>query len=157
MREKAWLQKDYNTKRTNVLQNLFVFWTLINNPETDSWAVSYANRPCEENWEVWRSEGRHFFIHIKKPSADGRNAQGNYRVTHGVRFATRMPRHSWIRAGKELEQDEPTGKLLKVSCNADGIGYEWKPNELYQSAIRVLSQHLCRKKVISQIIRKEGC
>ena len=49
------------------------------------------------------------------------------------------------RVGKELEQEEPTGKLLKVSCNADGIGYEWKPNELFSNSY-----------IITAFMQKEG-
>ena len=51
------------------------------------------------------------------------------------------------RVGKELEQEKPAGNELKVSCNADGIGYEWKPKELY------LISNSC---IITAFMQKEG-
>ena len=51
------------------------------------------------------------------------------------------------KGGKGTRAGVATGKLLKVSCNADGIGYEWKPNELY------LISNSC---IITAFMQKEG-
>ena len=55
------------------------------------------------------------------------------------------------RVGKELEQESPTGfeniKELKVGCNADNIGYEWKPRECYLFS---------SSRIITAFMQKEG-
>lgn len=52
-----------------------------------------------------------------------------------------------VKGGKGTRAGVAAGNELKVSCNADGIGYEWKPKELY------LISNSC---IITAFMQKEG-
>lgn len=52
-----------------------------------------------------------------------------------------------VKGGKGTRAGVARRQLLKVSCNADGIGYEWKPKELY------LISNSC---IITAFMQKEG-